>query len=97
MQYSVKFTDGSSVVVVSDQVHIKVGDCVSIEESRGMTNIREQDPAACDPNSKEAVSELEEEFVEEADECAQVRQELANATTTEEVEIATAKAKILCN
>jgi len=49
MQYSVKFADGSSAIVVSDQVQLKVGDCVSVEESRGMTNIREQDPAACNP------------------------------------------------
>lgn len=97
MQYSVKFADGSSVVVVSDQVHIKVGECVSIEESRGMTNIREQDPAACDPGAKAAVSELQDEFAEEADECALVKQEILAAQTTEEVELATAKARILCN
>jgi len=39
MQYSVKFADGSSAIVVSDQVQLKVGDCVSVEESRGMTKI----------------------------------------------------------
>ncbi len=97
MQYTVKFTDGNSVIVVSDQVHIKVGECVSVEESRGMTNIRKQDSAACNPIVKEAVTDLQDELAEDADECAQVRQELLAAKTTEEVEIATAKAKILCN
>jgi len=36
-------------------------------------------------------------LAEDADECAQVKQELLDAKTVEEVEIATAKAKILCN
>ena len=97
MQYTVKFDDGSIIVVVSDQTHLKAGDCVSIEQVRDMTNIREQDPAACNPEVKEALSDLQDEFEEDANECAQVRQELLNAKTTEEVELATAKARILCN
>jgi len=97
MQYSVKFADGSSAIVVSDQVHLRVGDCVSVEEARSMTNIREQDPAACNPEVEEAITDLQDELAEEADKCAQVKQELLAATTTEEVEIATAKARILCN
>jgi hypothetical protein len=36
-------------------------------------------------------------LVEDAEECAQVKQDLLAAKTTEEVEIATAKARILCN
>jgi len=97
MQYTVKFDDGTSVVVISDQTHIKSGDCVSIEETRNMTNIREQDPAACNPEVKEALTELQDELEEEATECAQVKQELLEAKTSEAVEIATAKARILCN
>jgi len=97
MRYTVKFADGSSAIVISDQVHIKAGDCVSVEEARGMTNIREQDAAACNPELEEAIADLQDELVEEADECAQVKQELVDAKTIEEVEIATAKARILCN
>jgi outer membrane lipoprotein SlyB len=97
MQYTVKMADGSTTVVVSDQVHIKVGECVSVEEARGMTNIREQDPTACNPAASDAVTDLQDELAEDADECAQVKQELLDAKTIEEVEIATAKAKILCN
>ena len=97
MQYTVKFDDGGIVVVISDQTHIRAGDCVSVEQVRDMTNIREQDPAACNPEFKEALPDLQDEFVVDANECADVRQELLNATTTEEVELATAKARILCN
>ena len=97
MQYTVKFADGSSAIVVSDQVQLRVGDCVSVEEARSMTNIREQDPAACNPEVEEAVTDLQDELLEDAEECAQVKQELLDAKTTEEVEVATAKARILCN
>jgi len=99
MEYTVKLVDGGSVVVVSDQLHIKAGDCVSIEQVRNSTNIREQDPAACNPAAKEALSDpvVQQELAEDADECAQAKQELLEAETTEAVEIATAKARILCN
>ena len=99
MEYTVSMVDGSSVVVVSDQVHLKAGDCVSIEQTGKTTNIREQDPAACNPAVKEALEDpvVEKELVEDADECAQAKQELLEAQTTEAVEIATAKARILCN
>ena len=85
------------MVVISDQTHIKSGDCVSIEQVKDMANIREQDPAACNPEVKEALTDLQDELEEEATECAQVKQELLEATTSEAVEIATAKARILCN
>ncbi len=97
MQYTVKFDDGTMMLVISDQTHIKTGDCVSVEQAGEMTNIREQDPAACNPEVKEALSDLQDELVEDADECAQVKEELVAAKTTEEVELATAKARILCN
>jgi outer membrane lipoprotein SlyB len=97
MQYTVKLDDGTTTIVVSDQVHIKAGDCVSIEQVKDMTNIREQDPAACNPEVKEALSDLQDELVEDATECAEVKQELLQAETIEAVELATAKARILCN
>jgi outer membrane lipoprotein SlyB len=99
MEYTVKLVDGSTVVVVSDQVHMKAGDCVSIEQVKNTTNIREQDPVACKPEAKEALSDpkVQDELAEDAEECAQVKQELLEAQTIEAVEIATAKAKILCN
>ena len=97
MQYTVKLDDGTTTIIVSDEIDIKTGDCVSVEQVKDMTNIRSQDATACDPESKEAVSDLQDELVEDATECAQVKQELLDAKTTEAVEIATAKAKILCD
>ncbi len=43
------------------------------------------------------MADLQDELVEDATECAQVKQELLDAKTTEAIEIATAKARILCN
>ena len=62
-----------------------------------MTNIREQDPSACNPEVREALSDLQDELAEDANECVEVKQELVTAKTAEAVEIATAKARILCN
>ena len=62
-----------------------------------MANIRRQDPAACAATSAAAVDAIEDELVEDANECAMVKQEIMNATTPEEVELAAIKAQILCN
>lgn len=97
MQYSVKIGDGSMIVVISDQLELKVGDCVSVEQVKDTANIRRQDPVACDPSAKKAVAELQDELIEDANECAAVKQELLDAKTIEEVEVATAKSRILCN
>ena len=97
MEYTVKMDDGSTTIIISDQVNLKAGDCVSVEQVGDMTNIREQDAAACNPEVKEALTDLQDELVEDASECAQVKQELLDAKTTEAVKIATAKARILCN
>jgi len=99
MEYTVKLLEGSTVVVISDQVHMKAGDCVSVEQIKNSTNIREQDSAACSPETREVFDDptVQEELAGEAAECAQAKQELLEAQTTEAVEIATAKARILCN
>ena len=41
-----------------------------------MTNIREQDPSACNPEVREALSDLQDELAEDANECVEVKQEL---------------------
>jgi hypothetical protein len=96
-QYTVKVSDESIIVVISDQTEIQIGDCVSVEQSGDKANIRRQDPVACEANVAAALPEVQDELVENADECAAVKQELVNAKTQEEIELASAKARILCN
>jgi outer membrane lipoprotein SlyB len=97
MEYTVKFPDGSTMAIISNQLGLAVGDCVSVEDAGKAVNIRQQDAVACDPRASKVVEALQEELVEDADECSAAKQELLAAKTTEAVEIATAKAKILCN
>ena len=97
MQYAVRTGDGSIITVVTDQLEIRVGDCVTVEETSKGANVRRSDPALCEPESKEIIAELEEEFQEEAAECDMAKQELLNATTAEQVDVAQRKMAILCN
>ena len=96
MMYTVE-TAGGAVKIVTDQTEIHMGDCVMVEETSQGANIRRADPAVCMPESKDAVSGLQDEFQEEAAECAAAKQELAAAKTDAEVDRALMKVDILCN
>ncbi len=97
MQYTVKVADGSSIIIVSDQTEIQLGDCVTVEQAGNLANIRRQDPVACRADAAEAVTEIQDELIEDANECAIVKQQIVEAKTQEEIEVAVAKARILCN
>jgi hypothetical protein len=97
MQYTVKVGDGSAIVVVSDQLEIQVGDCVTVEQSGDLANIRRQSQTACEPAAREVVADLQDELVEDADECAEAKRLLLDATTPEEIEAFMARARILCD
>jgi hypothetical protein len=96
-QYEVQ-TGSGVVVIISDQTEIQVEDCV-IVENPGNTNanIRRVDPTYCDPASAEAVAELQDEVMEEAEECAAAKRELSAADTDASFDRAIRKVEILCN
>jgi hypothetical protein len=96
-QYEVA-TNSGMVVIISDQTEIQVEDCV-IVENPGNTNanIRRVDQTYCDPASAEVVAELQGEAMEEAEECAAVKRELAAAETDATFDRALRKVEILCN
>jgi len=96
-QYEVQTASGM-VVIISDQTEIHVNDCV-IVENPGNTNanIRRADPTFCDPASADVVAELQDEVVEEAEECAAAKRELAAADSDETFDRALRKVEILCN
>lgn len=96
-QYEVQTASGM-VVIISDQTEIQVNDCV-IVENPGNTNanIRRVDPTFCDPASADVVAELQDEVVEEAEECAAAKRELAAANSDETFDRALRKVEILCN
>ena len=96
-QYTVKTATGA-VVIISDQTEIQVNDCV-IVENPGNTNanIRRVDRTFCDPASAEVVAELQDEVLEEAEECAAAKRELAAADSDAAFDRALRKVEILCN
>ena len=95
MMYTVEVA-GGAVKVVTDQTEIHMGDCVVIEDTSQGTNIRRVDPEVCDPAAAEVVNDLQDEFQEEAEECAAAKKELAAATTDADVDRALMKVDILC-
>ena len=96
MMYTVEIA-GGAVKVVTDQTEIHMGDCVVVEETSQGTNLRRVNAEVCDPAAAEVVAELQDEFVEEAEECAMARKELAAAKTDAEFDRALMKVDILCN
>ena len=96
MMYTVE-TAGGAIKVVTDQTEIHMGDCVMVEETSKGTNIRRADPEVCNPASADVIADLEDEFQEEAAECAAAKTELAAAKTDAEVDRALVKVDVLCN
>lgn len=96
-QYEVQTASGV-VVIISDQTEIQVDDCVRVENPGGSNaNIRRVDGAYCDPASAEVVAELQDDALEEANECAAAKKELSAAQTDEAFDRAYRKVEILCN
>ena len=96
MMYTVEIASGA-IKVVTDQTEIHMGDCVVVEETSQGANIRRVNREVCDPAAAEVVKDLNEEFQEEAAECAAARAELAAAKTDAEFDRALMKVDILCN
>ena len=96
-QYEVQTASGM-VVIISDQTEIQVDDCVRVENPGGSNaNIRRVDGAYCDPASAEVVAELADDALEEANECADAKKELAAAQDDAAFDRAYRKVEILCN
>jgi len=96
MMYTVETASGLTKVV-TDQTEIHMGDCVVVEMANNRANVRRVNREVCDPAAAEVVKELEQEFQEEAAECAAARAELAAAKTDPEFDRALMKIDILCN
>ena len=96
MMYTID-TGSGQVKVVTDQTEIHMGDCVVVEMANDRANVRRVNREVCDPAAAAVVEELEQEFVEEAEECAMARAELAAAKTDAEFDRALMKVDILCN
>lgn len=96
-QYEVATASGM-IVIISDQTEIQVDDCVVVENpGNSNANIRRVAPAMCEPESVEVVAELQDEMLEEAQECVAAKQEMSAADTDDAVDRALRKISILCD
>lgn len=96
-EYQVKTASGI-IVIISDQTEVHVDDCVVVETpGKGNANIRRVAETFCEPESATVVAELEDEMLEEAEECVAAKRELATAESDEAVDRALRKISILCD
>ena len=96
-EYQVQTATGS-IVIISDQTEIQVDDCVIVENAGGKNaNIRRVASTYCDPASAEVVADMQDEMIEEAEECLAAKDELSQAETDEAVDRALRKISILCD
>ena len=96
-EYQVQTATGA-IVIISDQTEIQVDDCVIVENPGGKNaNIRRVASTYCDPASADVVAELQDEMLEEAQECVAAKNELSAAATDDAVDRALRKISILCD
>ena len=96
IQYTVQTSAGSAIQVITDQSEIRIGDCVTVEETSNGANVRRSDPGMCTAKP-EVMAQVEDELQEEANECDQAKGRLIAAETTEQVDVARQVVEILCN
>jgi hypothetical protein len=96
MQYTVQTSAGSAIQIITDQTEVRIGDCVTVEETQNGANVRRSDPSMCQA-PPEVMAAVEDELQEEANECDQAKQRLINAETSEQVDVARQVVEILCN
>lgn len=90
-EYTVKLMVGDSINITTEQGHIDVGDCVSVERGES-ANIRRVSEIHCQAKDTEPTAE----HVAEAKECEAAKAAMLDAETTEAVEAAVDKARMLC-
>lgn len=97
MMYTVDAGTGGTLQVVTDQREIRTGDCVAVEKAGETANIRRVSTSYCDPSYQTAVKSVQAESQKDAEECLMAKQQLVDAKTPEEVDLAARKITLLCN
>ena len=97
MMYQVQIGTSEMIQVVSDQREIRSGDCVAVEKSGDTANIRRVSASYCEKGNDAAVKAVAAEANKDAEECAAAKQQLVDATTPQEADLAGRKLTLLCN
>jgi hypothetical protein len=96
-KYTVRTNAGSTISIVSDQSEIRTGDCVIVEESGSTANIRRASSTMCQRESTQAIVQISPQLQSHAAECVAAKQQVVDATTADQVDLAMRKVKILCD
>jgi len=97
MLYDVNLGGQGQMQIVSDQLEIRVGDCVAVERAGETANIRRVSASFCDPANSSAVGAVAGQMQREAEECLAAKQELVAATSKDAADLAARKISLLCN
>ena len=95
--YQIDAGVGGTIQVVSDQREIRPGDCVAVEKSRDTANIRRVAAGYCEKANEAAVTAVGGEAMKDAEECTAAKQQLVDAATPQEADLASRKMALLCN
>ena len=95
-RYTIQLVSGGDIAIVTEQQDMVVGDCVSVEQGKH-ANLRRVSSAMCstDP-SHPAYDAMHASTKSEAAECHEIKQQLVNAKTGQETDIAYKKMRALC-
>ena len=95
-RYTIRLASGSDVAIVTEQHDIVVGDCVSVEQGKH-ANLRRVSSVMCSTEpSHPAYDSMHASVQDEAAQCHQAKQQVVNATTGQEADIAYKKMRALC-
>lgn len=92
-QYTVNLMNGGTIKVSTEQVEIRQGDCVSVEQGQN-ANIRRVSTIHCEPDVRPESTPAHHQSA--ADNCQLAKTELAKAGTDDAVNMAAKKVRILC-
>lgn len=96
MEYSVRTGPNSVMKVISNQTEIHIGDCVSVQQSGNMANVARIDSAKC-AQAKAPQEQAQPVASSSSSGCEGAKQEFANASTQEALDLAKQKMDALCN
>lgn len=95
--YAVDLGSSGTLQVVSDQREIRQGDCVAVEKVGDTANVRRVSADYCERANDQAVKAVANEARKDAEECAAAKQQLVDAATSQEADLAARKIALLCN
>lgn len=96
--YRIKVMGGGEKKVITEQMGIREGDCVSLEEG-ATTNVRRVPPVHCEYHDHEVMSDpiVQSKGHESAAECHAAKAMLLKSDTEKEMDIALKKVQVFCD